>query len=128
MKKNKEIDKILDVMLNVPPNEELGGVVLDEIAERLYDNGLRFLKNKKIKFVLDGCDISFVAEAPADITIEQLIEQCDKIKPMWCACGISSLDKKGYCEDIQTDIIIGYDDIKKTNEGVSCWIDGQDDE
>ena len=47
-----------------------------------------------IKFVLDGCDISFVAEAPEDITLKQLLEQCDKITPMWCACGISSVGKK----------------------------------
>lgn len=76
-----------------------------------------------IKFVLDGCDIEFVAEAPEDITLKQLLEQCDKIKPMWCACGISSLEKKGYSEDIQTEIMIGYDSIKKTHEEVSCWIE-----
>lgn len=37
-----------------------------------------------MRFVLDGCDISFVAEAPSDITLEQLLKQCDKIKPDWC--------------------------------------------
>ena len=42
----------------------------------------------KIKFVLNGCDISFIAEAPRDITLEQLIKQTDRIKPDWCACGI----------------------------------------
>lgn len=35
-----------------------------------------------MKFVLNGCDISFVAEAPADITLEQLLKQCDRIKPL----------------------------------------------
>ena len=33
----------------------------------------------KIKFVLNGCDISFYAIAPKDITLEQLLKQCDKI-------------------------------------------------
>ena len=46
-----------------------------------------------IKFILNGCDISFIAEAPEDITLKQLLRQCDKIKPDWCACGICSVDK-----------------------------------
>lgn len=79
----------------------------------MIDNG------KRIKFMLDGCDISFVAEAPADITLEQLLKQCDKIRPYWCACGIRSLEPEDYCE---TEIIIGYDSIAKANENVSCRI------
>lgn len=75
-----------------------------------------------MKFVLNGCDISFVAEAPDDITLKQLIKQCDKIKPDWCACGICSLDYVGYSEDKKPEIIIGYDAIKKADENVSCSI------
>ena len=52
-----------------------------------------------IKFVLDGCDISFLAEAPRDITLEQLLKQADKIKPMWCACGICSYEKAKFTDD-----------------------------
>ena len=76
-----------------------------------------------IKFILNGCDISFIAEAPKDITLEQLLKQCDKIKPDWCACGICSYEKvyKNCC-DCDTEIIIDYDNIKKTNENVSCRI------
>lgn len=40
-----------------------------------------------MKFILNGCDISFIAEAPDDITLKQLLKQCDKIKPDWSACG-----------------------------------------
>ena len=29
--------------------------------------------NERIEFILDGCDISFVASAPADITLRQLL-------------------------------------------------------
>ena len=29
----------------------------------------------KIKFILNGCDISFIAEAPEDMTVKQLVEQ-----------------------------------------------------
>lgn len=70
-----------------------------------------------IRFVLDGCDISFIAEAPADITLRQLLAQCDKIRPDWCACGINS-DHGG----LDLDLIIGYDSITKANEDVSCQI------
>lgn len=70
-----------------------------------------------MKFILNGCDISFVAEAPKDITLEQLLKQCDRIKPDWCACGICSTD-----ENEEADIIIDYNDIRKANDDVSCTI------
>lgn len=73
---------------------------------------------EKIKFILNGCDISFNAIAPKDITLEQLLKQCDKIKPDWCACGIKSKD----FEDEHLDIIIDYDSIKKANDSVACSI------
>lgn len=74
-----------------------------------------------IKFILNGCDISFVAEAPEDITLKQLLRQCDKIKPDWCACGICSVDKV-YDNDVDTEIRIGYDSVEKVNADVSCSI------
>ena len=52
-----------------------------------------------IKFRLNGCDIFFVAEAPEDITLKQLLKQCDKIKPHWCACGIRTADEDDEVED-----------------------------
>jgi hypothetical protein len=76
---------------------------------------------KRIKFILNGCDISFVAEAPEDITLKQLLKQCDRIKPLWCACGIKSIDE----EDLNfnpVEIIIDYDDIRKADEDVNCSI------
>lgn len=71
----------------------------------------------KIRFILDGCDISFYAEAPEDITLKQLLKQCDRIKPDWCACGIRTLDCDG-----TIDLIFDYNDVQKTNEDVSCKI------
>lgn len=70
-----------------------------------------------MKFVLNGCDISFIAEAPGDITLKQLLKQCDKIRPDWCACGICSCD-----ESEKTEIIINYNDIKKVDDDVPCRI------
>lgn len=46
---------------------------------------------KNIRFILNGCDISFIAEAPEDITLKELLAQTDKIKPEWCACGFEVL-------------------------------------
>ena len=74
-----------------------------------------------MKFILNGCDISFIAEAPEDITLKQLLKQCDKIEPHWCACGICSYEKI-YENDLDTEIIIGYDSIRKANDYVSCDI------
>lgn len=79
--------------------------------------------NKKIKFVLNGCDISFIAEAPKDITLEQLLKQCDRIKPHWCGCGICSAD-----EDDNVELFIDYDDIRKANDDVSCNIEENNNE
>ena len=83
--------------------------------------------SKTIKFVLNGCDISFIAEAPEDITLKQLLVQCDKIAPHWCACGICSLEKV-FQRDHKAEISIGYDSIKKLDKDVSCWIEGEDTE
>jgi hypothetical protein len=65
---------------------------------------------KRINFLLDGCDISFVASAPEDITLKQLLAQCDKIQPDWCACGICSTDEK------RIDLEIDYDSIRKVTD------------
>ena len=75
-----------------------------------------------MKFVLNGCDILFLAEAPEDITLKQLLKQCDKIHPDWCACGICSYERVGFDESHAPEIIIGYDSIRKANDDVSCRI------
>jgi len=71
-----------------------------------------------MKFLLNGCDISFYAEAPEDITLKQLLKQCDRIEPDWCACGICSSNQK----DEDTEIFIDYNDILKANDNVACTI------
>lgn len=76
----------------------------------------------RIRFELSGCDISFTAEAPEDITLKQLLEQCDKIRPDWCLCGIRSYKAAGYSDDVEPELIIGYDSIRKADPEVSCRI------
>lgn len=78
-----------------------------------------------MKFILNGCDISFTAEAPADITLAQLLKQCDRIQPHWCACGICSYSHYGFSEEDDhraPEIIFTYDDVRKANDDVSCNI------
>lgn len=73
-----------------------------------------------MRFMLDGCDISFVAEAPEDITLKELLKQTDRIEPDWCACGIRSLDEtENY---LPTEIFITKDNIKLADNNVSATI------
>ena len=74
---------------------------------------------EKIKFWLDGCDIQFLAEAPEDITLKQLLKQCNRINPKWCSCGINSKNIEYYNK---VEIIIDYDNVKKVDEDVDCDI------
>lgn len=84
--------------------------------------------NEKIKFVLNGCDISFIAEAPADMTIKQLLKQADKIKPHWCACGVCSYEKEYGKWDYKAEILFDYDSVRKAEDDVNCDIvEVQDD-
>lgn len=75
-----------------------------------------------MKFVLNGCDISFIAEAPEDITLKQLLRQCDRIVPDWCACGICTLEVAKFSQNIEPEILIDYNDVRKANENVDCRI------
>ena len=81
----------------------------------------------RIIFELAGCDISFIAEAPEDITLKQLLKQCNKIKPNWCSCGINSWEMGNYTKE-DVEIIIDYDSVKKANDDISCTIIGSDKE
>lgn len=78
-------------------------------------------KINRMKFILNGCDISFIAEAPEDMTVKQLVRQGDRIEPDWCACGICSAEKREF-ENHDPEIIFDYDDVQKANEDVSCRI------
>lgn len=73
-----------------------------------------------IRFVLNGCDISFIAEAPEDITLKELLAQTDKIRPDWCACGIRSIGK--YEKELNTEIFITKNSVRLANENVSATI------
>lgn len=88
------------------------------------DNIVNAEDNEKVKFWLEGCDIQFLAQAPEDITLKQLLKQCNRIIPDWCSCGINNKDIRDYQE---VEIDIDYDDIKKMSEDVSCTIEEIDD-
>ena len=88
-------------------------------AKEKQENGSLKELPKRIKFILNGCDISFAAEAPADITLEKLLKQCDRIIPDYCACGIRSHDPE---RDWDAELYFDYDDVRKLSEDVSCSI------
>ena len=72
-----------------------------------------------IRFLLNGCDICFCAEAPEDITLKELLAQTDKIKPDWCACGIRSLTSE---ENYPTEIFITKNSVQLVNDHVPATI------
>ena len=113
------VDDKIEILKGIEPKD----YYCREITKIDQDFYLHF-GGDDLKFILNGCDISFIAEAPEDITLKQLLEQCDKIKPDWCACGICSYDKV-YESDYEPEIIIGYDSIRKANDDVSCKIEGE---
>lgn len=60
----------------------IGKIVVDECLEKMKDIEVENKSRESLmKFKLDGCDIGFVAEAPGDITLKQLLKQCDRIIP-----------------------------------------------
>ena len=101
--------------------------------DKLTRNEVKFLKsvlfaladmnskeNKLVHFMLDGCDISFGAEAPADMTLAELLKQCDRIKPDYCACGIRSYHPEN--DYSRVELSFDYDDVKKVYFPVGCTI------
>jgi hypothetical protein len=73
-----------------------------------------------VHFLLNGCDIQLVAEAPEDITLRELLTQCDRIKPLWCACGICSLEAAGMT-GLGTDVYITKENVVAA-DGANCTI------
>ena len=94
---------------------------LDKLAEDFLDEYFAQDKSaERIKFTLNGCDISFIATAPADMTVEQLVKQGTRIIPDWCACGICDAD-----DCLDEEIVFDYDDVDTTSGSVSCRIEGK---
>ena len=77
-------------------------------------------EGNRIKFMLNGCDIWFIASAPEDITLKQLLQQCSRIHPDYCDCGIRYLKEDEERYDVQA--FIYHDDVKKADDDVSCSI------
>ena len=75
-----------------------------------------------IKFWLDGCDISFIAEAPEDITLKELLAQCDRIEPDYCACGIKTYIALDDRFGNDTELVFTKDDVRKAQDIVECTI------
>lgn len=70
------------------------------------------------KFIIEGCGTNLKIAAPADITLKQLLKQCDRIKLAWHGCGISS----DFMPEAPVHLFIMYDSIIKVDEHVHCTI------
>lgn len=103
-------------IIEVDEEELKEAVASEEIQKEHIDNDSR---SNRMKFILNGCDISFIAEAPEDMTVKQLIEQADRIKPDWCACGVCK--DTGY-ENYPTEIVFDYNSVRKASDDVCCQI------
>lgn len=77
-----------------------------------------------MKFVLTGDGNTFLVEAPEDITLKQLLAQCDKIQPRFGSCGICSVDESVFTNPDEVQLIIGYDSIRKVDDKAWCDIVG----
>lgn len=78
-----------------------------------------------IKFWLDGCDICFLAEAPEDIKLKDLLALCDRIEPDYCACGLKSYINPDGRYASKPEIIFTMDTVTK-EEDTACKIHKDD--
>lgn len=76
-----------------------------------------------MKFVLNGCDILLIADAPEDMTLKELLVMCDRIKPDWCACGICTMEAAGFSQNCEVDVFITKTDVIAA-PGANCTIRG----
>lgn len=51
-----------------------------------------------MRFLLNGCDISFVAEAPENMTVKQLVEQADSVVRQRMFSKLAEIMGVGYGE------------------------------
>lgn len=72
-----------------------------------------------MKFILDG----FIAEAPEDITLKELLKQTDRLIPDWCARGIRSCEEEE--NNMSTDVYIEKSSISLAHECVPATIKGE---
>lgn len=70
------------------------------------------------KFIIEGYDTFLKGIAPADITLKQLLKQCDRIKTARYGCALQS----DFIPEAPVDIIIMYDSISKVYEDAPCTI------
>ena len=56
-----------------------------------------------VRFALNGCDVNLLARASENLTVEELVDACDKIKPLYCTCGICKPENAHICEYKDTD-------------------------
>ena len=74
--------------------------------------------NTPTKFIIEARGTYLKIVAPADITLKQLLKQCDRIKGARHSCAL----KSDFIPEVPVDIIIMYDSISKVYEDAPCTI------
>ena len=85
-----------------------------------YDNCPNYKDNDTTptNFVFIARDNYLKIVAPADLTLKQLLKQCDRIKSAWHDCGI----KSDVMPTAHVEIAITYDSISKVDQDADCTI------
>ena len=100
------------------------GIVITDVTDVYEWSLIPPVSKNMIKFVIKGYNARIIAEAPKDITLEQLLSQMDKVQGIYSAMGIGSYDGCYGGNDYQTEIVFDYDSVIKAVEDVPLNIIG----
>ena len=117
--------EITEISLGVSCNKKhqtSDGIVITDVADVYEWSLIPPVGKNTIKFVIKGYNARIIAEAPKDITLEQLLSQMDKVQGIYSAMGIGSYDGCYGGNDYQTEIVFDYDSVIKTIEDVPLKI------
>lgn len=118
---NGEI-KITEVSLGVSCNKKhqtFDGIVITDVADVYEWSLVPPRTNNIIRFAIKGNDDRYyVAEAPKDITLEQLLKQSDNIVGAYSAMGLGTYEEH-FDDERPTDIAFDYDSVVKVSDNDS---------
>ena len=117
--------EITEISLGVSCNKKhqtSEGIVITDVTDVYEWSLIPPIGKNTIKFVIKGYNARIIAEAPKDITLEQLLSQMDKVQGIYSAMGIGSYDGCYGGNDYQTEIVFDYDSVIKTVEDVPIKI------
>lgn len=114
--------EITEISLGVSCNKKhqtSDGIVITDVADVYEWSLVPPQTNNIIRFAIKGNDDRYyVAEAPKDITLEQLLKQSDNIVGAYSAMGLGTYEEH-FDDERPTDIVFDYDSIVKVSDNDS---------